>query len=64
MTRLILGAGAVWIAVAIALVLGWVLNIVTLFGMASTPVTDVTLMFILRVVGIFVPPLGGVLGYL
>lgn len=64
MIRLILGAGAAWIAVAIALVLGWVLNIVTLVGMASAPVTDVTLMFILRVVGIFVAPLGGVLGYL
>lgn len=64
MIRLILGAGAVWIAVAIALVLGWVLNIITLVSLATGPVTDVTLMFILRVVGIFVPPLGGVLGYL
>lgn len=64
MLRLILGAGAAWIAVAIALVVGWVLNIVALFGLASAPVTEVTLMFILRVVGIFVPPLGGVLGYL
>ena len=64
MIRMIIGLGVGWIMVAILLAVGWVMNIVALVGMASAPVTEITLMFILRVVGIFAWPLGGVFGYL
>ena len=42
-------------------VVGWVLNIVKLVELAGG---DVTAMFVLRIVGIFVGPLGCILGYL
>ena len=42
------------------LAFGWVWNIVKMVGM-EMPLTG---MFILRVIGIFLAPLGGVLGYL
>jgi hypothetical protein len=40
---------------------GWVLNIVEIFKMVNDPLTG---MLILRAVGIFVAPLGAILGYL
>ena len=40
--------------------LGWCMNIVKLVGTVDGPVTG---MFILRCVGIFLAPLGAVLGY-
>ena len=49
-----------WIAVMIALAVGWVMNVVTIAHVMAEPITG---MFVLRVVGIFVVPLGGVLGY-
>jgi len=45
---------------AIAALIGWVLNIVNLCGSSFDPVTG---MDVARVVGIFIPPLGAVLGY-
>ena len=44
----------------IALAVGWVMNVVTIAHVMAEPITG---MFVLRVVGIFVVPLGGVLGY-
>ena len=49
-----------WIALVIAGVVGWVLNIVDLFGSQIFPLTGET---ILRIVGIFIVPLGAILGY-
>jgi len=41
--------------------IGWVMNIVSLAHSSFEPLTG---MVVLRVIGIFVPPLGAVLGYL
>jgi hypothetical protein len=41
--------------------IGWVANIITMFNHANEPFTP---MFVLRGVGIFVGPLGAILGYL
>lgn len=46
--------------VYIAALIGWVWNIVKIFHIVDDPITGV---FILRVVGIFVAPLGAILGY-
>jgi len=48
------------IAVFIAGVIGWVMNIMTIAGSEFTPITG---LLVLRVVGIFVAPLGAVLGW-
>ena len=40
---------------------GWVMNIVKVFGSSFDPIAG---QVVLRVVGIFVPPLGAVMGYL
>jgi hypothetical protein len=42
---------------------GWVNNIVILFSGADVSLASVTLMTVLRIVGIFVPPLGAILGW-
>ena len=52
------------LAIVLALGAGWVMNLVEIIQTAP----DVTLdsipgMFILRIIGLFVAPLGGVLGY-
>jgi hypothetical protein len=39
---------------------GWVMNIVKMFAIASEPITG---LFILRGIGIFLAPLGAVLGF-
>ena len=50
----------VFILLWVAAVFGWVLNIVEVFNTVNLPVTA---MFILRCIGIFVAPLGAILGY-
>ena len=40
---------------------GWIANIVKIFAIVND---DITGMFIMRIVGIFVAPIGAVLGYL
>lgn len=45
---------------AIAALYGWVMNIV---GIVNTIHGDVTAMFIARCVGLFIAPMGAVLGY-
>ena len=49
-----------WTFVAIALVIGWFLNIIAIVHTASDVLTG---MFIGRVIGVFVPFVGGILGW-
>ena len=44
----------------LAAIIGWVMNIIELIGMTFDPITG---MAVGRVIGVFVPPLGAVLGY-
>lgn len=57
--RLVVSAGIVWVMIVLAGVVGWVMNIVKLIGMGADPITG---LFVARVVGIFLAPLGSVLG--
>jgi len=50
----------IYLLAFLALALGWVMNVVTLFYHVNDPVTGMTVM---RAVGIFIVPMGGVLGY-
>lgn len=52
--------GLVVIFAGLALVWGWILNILAIAATADA----ITGLLILRVVGIFMAPLGGVLGYI
>ena len=54
-------AGLVWLGIIGALIYGWVANIITI---AHSNFSDITGILVLRVVGIFVAPLGTVLGYI
>ena len=49
------------ISVVIAAGFGWVMNVVEIFNIANGPITG---MFVFRIIGIFVAPLGAILGYL
>lgn len=60
MNKLIGSFALLWIAGAIALAIGWVLNVIAIFHMLEGPITA---LFIARIVGVFAAPLGGVLGY-
>lgn len=51
---------AFWGAAVLAIGVGWVLNIIALAGMSFDPITGLA---VLRVIGVFIPPLGAVLGY-
>ncbi len=53
-------AAIVWLALVIAVTYGWIANIIVI---ANSSFTEITGILILRVVGIFVAPLGVVLGY-
>jgi hypothetical protein len=48
------------VAIVLALVVGWVMNIITL---VDADFANITGLLVLRVIGIFIAPLGGVLGY-
>lgn len=48
------------IGISIAGCVGWVMNIVTVVHTCCAPVTG---MLVVRVIGIFVPPLGAVIGF-
>lgn len=50
-----------YVTLFIAMVTGWVMNIITI---AHSNFNDITGMLVLRVVGIFMAPLGGILGYI
>lgn len=51
----------VFITLFIAAISGWIMNVVAILNMANGPITG---MFILRCVGIFVAPLGAVIGWI
>ena len=53
------------LTVVAVMLVGWILNIVKLLGMPGLDETaGSTGMFILRIIGIFLAPLGSILGYL
>lgn len=56
------GGGFVFALLAgiLAMAIGWVMNVVQLVYLADAPITVLT---ILKIVGIFAAPLGGVLGW-
>lgn len=54
-------AAIVYLGLVIAIIYGWVANIVTI---AQSDLYTITGMLILRVAGIFIAPLGVVLGYI
>lgn len=54
-------AALVWLAIVGALCYGWVSNIITI---AHSNFNDITGLLVLRVVGIFVAPLGTILGFI
>ena len=54
-------AALVWLALVIVLCYGWVANIITLYNSNFDTITG---QLVLRVVGIFVAPLGTIMGYL
>lgn len=53
-------AWLIYVGVVITALCGWVMNIITI---AHSNFNDITGMLVLRVVGIFVAPLGAVLGF-
>lgn len=59
--RIFAGIGFVWIAVIIAGMIGWVMNLLSLIKMLGDPV--VTPLFIARLVGVPIAPLGAILGW-
>lgn len=58
---LLVGLYVTYAAVAIAALAGWVMNIITI---AHSSFDVLTGMLILRIVGIFVGPIGAILGWL
>ena len=59
--KIAIGAFLFWLTAVGALGIGWIMNIVSIIHVISEPITP---MIILRLVGIIVFPLGGILGYL
>jgi hypothetical protein len=51
----------IWFVLAVVTIGGWVANVVKLFDSAFDPLTGEV---VLRIVGVFLPPLGVVMGYL
>ncbi len=50
----------IWLGVIITVAVGYVFNILDLFSDLST----VNGVFIMRIIGIFLPPIGAIMGYL
>lgn len=57
-----IGMVLTWIVAFCLCVYGWAMNVVALVGMIG-PSTDISTMFIARVIGVFFAPLGVVLGF-
>lgn len=55
------GCALAWVAIMAAGAIGWALNIIKIFGALGEPVTG---MFIGRVIGAFVVPIGCIVGWL
>ena len=56
-----IGAIAAFLSLTIVGIVGWVLNIIALVGMTFA---GHELMAVVRVIGLFIPPVGAVAGYL
>lgn len=56
-----IGFGIAYIVLVATLIAGWIMNIMTIWNTYDLPLTG---KFVLRIIGIFVFPIGGVLGYL
>lgn len=50
----------VWAALWVLGAIGWVLNIITIAGSSFDHITGI---LVLRIIGVFVAPIGAVLGY-
>ena len=59
--KMTLGALALWFVILLAGAIGWIMNIIAIFRDGVTPVTGEV---VLRIVGIFMIPLGAILGYI
>lgn len=61
-----LGLFVGWVTVVVAVVAGWVMNILDLIRMSSTmgPIGEWGLIVWMKIVGIFVFPLGAIMGWL
>lgn len=59
--KVIIGIYAATVVVAIAAVYGWIANIVKFFGASFDPLTGAV---VLRGIGVFVPPIGAIMGFL
>lgn len=57
MDKFSVGVFIVWLVVGIFGMIGWIMNIAKLFGAESIFIA------VIRVIGIFVPPAGAVLGW-
>jgi hypothetical protein len=57
----IFSLATVWILIVLAAIVGWVMNVVKLIGMIGDG--GITTMFVARIVGVPVGPLGAILGY-
>lgn len=60
MKNLGFAAFCAWAAFVLAILIGWVLNVVDVFLSAAG---EITALFVLRVVGIFIPIIGAYLGW-
>lgn len=52
-----------WIGLICAAVYGYVANLLIVVGSAGAPLSEFTLMLVLRILGIFAFPLGALLGF-
>lgn len=53
---------ALWASLWIFIVVGWIANVIALIGMAKVDAAIGTL-FVLRAAGVFIAPLGSILGF-
>lgn len=58
----ITGPLVIW-GFALAILVGYVMNFITVIQMAETSVLEMTTFNILRLIGVVVVPFGGILGY-
>lgn len=59
--RFLAGLGVLWVGVLVAGAIGWIMNVVALVKMLGDP--TVTPMFLARIAGVVIVPLGAVLGW-
>lgn len=54
-------AGIIMLVLFAAVIVGYVMNIFKIFSAMGSPITG---LFIVRIIGIFIPVLGGIIGYI